>query len=254
MILIPQIYLRNGKVVVLEGTTSPLIQEDPIATAQSLKDSGAEALQVIDLGVPHVGTSPHLPILRRMRDELKLALFVGGAFKAIPSIEGFINAGFEVILLDSIAYQQPAFLADVAKKFPARIGVHIDVKANHVTIPGYAVVANKTAFDYAERFVDAGVRYLFYSEVGANGLMGEEHFERFMTLCKQVTMRIICTSEIASLADVERLTKLAIAAPRLDGLVLGKSLADGRIDLRAAVALVNDLTLASGDESTLTEM
>lgn len=254
MILVPQLYLKNGRVLLHEGTTSPLVQEDPVATAQAMKDSGAEALHIVDLGVPPVGASPHMQAIKQIHDDLGLACYVGGGFKTTQSMEPYIAAGVEIIALGSVAYQQPAFLEEACKKFPARIATHIDVKAGRVTIPGYTVVANKTAFDYAERFVEGGVRFIFYSEVGANGFIGEEHYDKISAFCKRVTARVICTSEVSSMPDIERLTRIAVGAPRLDCLVLGKSLFEGRVDLRAAVAMVSDVMLASGDESTMTEM
>ena len=254
MILIPQFYLRSGKVVLPEGTTSPTFSDDPMATAQALKDSGAEAVHIIDLGVVPVGASPHLAVIKRIHDTLGLAVYVGGGFKTVQAIDPYNEAGIELVALGSVAYQQPAFLEEAAKKFPARIATHIDVKAGRVTIPGYTVVANKTAFDYAERFIGQGVRYIFYSETGAGDLMADEHFAKLESFARKVTVRVLCTSGVASLGDVERIAKISIAAPRLDGLVLGRPLFEGRIDLRGAIAMVSDIMMAAGDESTLTEM
>lgn len=254
MILIPQFYLRGGKVVLPEGTTSPTFSDNPMKTALALKDAGAEAIHVVDLGIVPVGTSPHLAVIKQIHDTLGLAIYVGGGFKTTRAIEPYVDAGVELVALGSIAYQQPAFLEEAAKKFPARIATHIDVKAGRVTIPGYTVVANKTAFDYAERFVGQGVRYIFYAETGANDLMAEEHFAKLESFARKVTVRVLCTSGVASLADVERIAKISIGAPRLDGLVLGRPLFEGRIDLRGAVAMVSDVMMSAGDESTLTEM
>ena len=254
MILIPQIYLKNGKVLLHEGTTSPLISEDPFATARSMKDSGAEAIHIVDLGITQVGAGPHLPTIKRIHDELGLACYIGGGFKTVQAIESYISAGIEIVALGSVAYQQPAFLEEACKKFPARVATHIDVKAGRVTIPGYTVAANKTAFDYAERFVKEGVRYIFYSEVGGGGAMADEHYEKLGSFCKSVTARVVCTSEVGSLAEIERIAGISVSSPRLEGLSLGKPLFEGKFDLRSAVAMVNDIMLASGDESTLTEM
>nr|HPQ80836.1 HisA/HisF-related TIM barrel protein [bacterium] len=126
MILVPQLYLKNGKVLMHEGTTSPLFQDDPLSTARAMKDAGAEALYVMDLGVPPVGASPHLPTIKRIHDDLGLACYVTGGFKTVQSMEPYITAGVEIIALGSVAYQQPAFLDEACKKFPARIATHID--------------------------------------------------------------------------------------------------------------------------------
>lgn len=254
MILIPQIYLKNEKVVILEGTKSPIFKEDPILTMEALHDAGAEAIHVIDLGVPPVGASANLPLIKHIQDKIDIELYVGGGFKTTHAIEGYISAGVQLVILGSIAYQQPHFLEEASHKFPARVAVHIDVKSNRVTIPGYTVVANKTAFDYAEQFVGAGVRHFLYSDVGANGLMADEHYDRLEAFCKQVTARVICTSETGSLAEIIRIARLSLAAPRLDGLVLGRSVSDGRVDLRSTITMINDVMISGSDESTMTEM
>lgn len=252
MLLIPQLYLRDGAVVRREGTTSPIFQDDPFETARLMKDAGAEAISCIDLSIPPGGGGPHVPIIKRIRNELELAVQLGGTFKTPQAVEAAITAGVEMAVLDSVAYQQPKFLQEVSERFPGRIAVHIDVKAGKVTIPGYTVVANKTPLDYAERFLDAGIRYIFYSDVGADGFMAEENFQNILAFCNQVTTRIICTSEVRNLADIERLTMLG--APRLEGLVLTRALFEGRVDLRGAIAMVNDLSVGEGNEPTLTEM
>lgn len=235
-----------------EGTRSPLFREDPMATAQAMADAGVKAIHCIDLGLPPFGPSPHLSIIKNMHDELGLALYVGGGFKTLQAVENFIDAGASLIVLGSVAYQQPHFLGDIGKKLPGKIAVHIDVKSGHVTIPGYTVVANKTPFDYAEQFLASGVRYIFYSDVGADGLMDNEHLDNLVSFCNRVTARIVCTSEVSQISQIERMANLNI--PRLEGIILGRPLYEGRIDLHSAIAMVADLVLTSDEESTMTEM
>jgi len=252
MILIPQIYLKNGKVAGIEGSTSDLLSDDPIQTARAMKDAGAEAIYLIDLAVPPIGASAHLPIIKQMLTDLGLGVYVGGGFKTPQAVEAYVGAGVNLVVLGPIAYQQPAFLDDVCKKFPNKIATHIDVKGTSVTIPGYAVVTNKTAFDYAERFLESGVRYIFYSDVSANGTLKSENIDHLKEFCQKVTSRIICTTEVSNLSDIEKI--ITLSAPRLEGLVLAKSLYEDRVNLRGAIAMANDLLLASGDEATLPEI
>jgi phosphoribosylformimino-5-aminoimidazole carboxamide ribotide isomerase len=252
MILIPQIYIKNGKTVKLEGTTSAVIKDDPYETAKGFKDVGAEAIHCIDLEVPHVGISAHVPMIKKIHDDLGMAVYVGGGFKTIHAVEGYIHAGMELVAIGSVAYQQPQFLEEASKKFPARIATYIDVKNGRVTIPGYAAVTNKTALDYAARFIESGVRFIFYSDVAANGFVSDKEITNLENFCKQVTARIICTSEISGPADIEKIAKLG--TPRLDGLVLARALYEARIDLRGSIAMVNELALSIEQDVTLTEM
>jgi phosphoribosylformimino-5-aminoimidazole carboxamide ribotide isomerase len=252
MILIPQIYIRDGKVMVAQAArTSPLIHDDPVATARAMKEAGAEAIYCIDLGIPHIGASPHLPIIKRIRQELKLTTHIGGLFRSQQAIEAYIEAGADTVALGTLAYQQPAFLEQACKSFPEKIAVHIDVKGGRVTIPGYAVVTTKTAFDYAEQFLESGVSYIFYSDVGADGTITDKNLDNLVKFCRKVKARIICTSEVANLADIERISRRC--APHLEGLILAKALYEDRIDLGGAIAMVSDLLLAAANETTLTE-
>ncbi|MFA4874655.1 MAG: HisA/HisF-related TIM barrel protein [bacterium] len=251
MLLIPQIYLKNGKVAFREGTRSALFHESPLETARAMKAAGAEMMHISDLNVQTVGASPNFPHIKSIHDEAGLAIYVNGGFKTTQSVDACIAAGAEFVALGPLAYQQPAFLDELCKEFPGKIGTHIDVRGGRVTIPGYAVVTNKTAFDYAERFLDSGVRYILYSDVKADGTTGEENFKNLLEFCKKITARIICTSEVGNLADIEKIVKLS--APRLEGLILSKALDEDRIDLRSAIVMVNDLVIASGNESTIAE-
>jgi phosphoribosylformimino-5-aminoimidazole carboxamide ribotide isomerase len=252
MLLIPQIFLRNGKVILPEGTRSFLLKEDPVACADALATAGAEWIHVIDLSIPHVGQSTNLPLVKKIREQHGAQVTVGGAFRTQQAVDGYVNAGCTFVALDSVAYQQPAFLAELCKTFSGKIATHIDVKGGHVTIPGYAVVTNKSAFDYAQQFLETGVRYILYSDVRSDGTMGDENFQGVLHFCRKVMCRIVCTSEVAGLPDIERM--LGLSAPRLEGLVLNRALAEDRFDLRSAVTRISDLILAGGNDSTLPEV
>ena len=152
--------------------------------------------------------------------------------------------------MGAVAYQQPTLVEEACQKFPGKIASSIDVKGGRVTIPGWAVASNKTALDYAERFREYGIRYTFYSDVDANGQLTEKHFESTRAFCQQAHMRVIVTSDINGLNEIEKLAMLG--APGLEALVVGKSLFQGRIDLGGATAFLSDLNIAQESDTTLT--
>lgn len=252
MILIPQIYVRGKKVVSLERTVSPIYDEDPFVMASRIKDAGAEAIYIVDLGIPHLGTSENAPVIQKIKEDLGLDIFIGGGFRSVRSIEAYLAMDLKMAVLETVAYQQPQFVKEACAHFPEGIAVTINVRAGRVTIPGWTVAANKTALDYAEQFSEVGVKTFFYSDVGNDGFLGGWNLTNLLNFCKRVHKSVICTSEIKGSPDIEKLVTLG--APGLDGLVLARALYEGRLDLKAAIAFVTDLSMAKGNEPTLTEM
>lgn len=252
MILIPQIYVRGKKTVALDRTVSPIYDEDPFVMASRIKDTGAEAIYIVDLGIPHLGTSDNAPIIQKIREDLGLNVFIGGGFRSVRAIESYLAMDLKMAVLETVAYQQPAFVKEACGRFPEGIAVHINVRAGRVTIPGWTVAANKTAFDYAEQFSEVGVKTFFYSDVGNDGFLGSESITNLLNFCKRVHKSVICASEIKSSSDIEKLVTLG--APGLDGLVLARALYEGRVDLKASIAFISDLSMDKGNEPTLTEM
>jgi phosphoribosylformimino-5-aminoimidazole carboxamide ribotide isomerase len=252
MILIPQFYLKNGKVALKPGSTSPIFSEDPVATAIAMQDAGVERLHINDLSVPHVGTSPGLPAIKEIRKQTKLIVSVDGAFRTLQTVKEYLATGLEFVALGHIAYQQPQFVKELCDECKGKIAVHIDVRGGKVTIPGYAVATNKSALDYAEQFLEKGVRYILYSDTRTDGTLANENFTSTLNFCKKVNARIVCTSEVMNNEDIERI--FTLGAPRLEGLILAKSLFEDRIELRSAIVMSNDLVIASGNEATLAEI
>ncbi len=249
MLLIPQIYLKDNKVVKFEGTSSASFNEDPALLSKFFKDSGVTAVHIVDLNVPNMGASPNLPIIQKIHDEIGLAVYVGGNFKSIKAIEPFIKAKVELVILGAIAYQQPQVLTEACKNFPQRIAASIDVKAGKVNIPGWTVSANKSANDYAKNFRSAGVTFIFYSDVDNLNEISTENLQSTLNFCKDSMMRVVLTSGISDLEDIKR--TVALQAPRLEGFVLSKAFYQDKIDISGATTLIADLILNSGNELTL---
>lgn len=251
MIIIPKMYIRSRKVVSLERTSSPIYDEDPIVMARKMKQEGAEAVYIVDLGIANVGEGENLPIIKRIHDELGLKIFAGDNFKSVNAISTYIGAGVETVVMEGAAYQQPALVSEACGRFPGRIAVSIFVRSGRVTIPGWSVAANKTAIDYAEQFGKAGVDLFFYSDVGDSGFLEKESLNNLLLFCKKVRMGVICTSEVRDSSDIEKL--VILGAPGLDGMVLAHALYEGRVDLRAVVNLASDLSIAPSNEPTMQE-
>lgn len=252
MILVPQIYLKEGRAVEPEHTTFSLFNADAYAMTKAMMAIGIEAVYLTDLNISPVGQSPNLPVISKIKKDLKIKVYVTGPFRAKQSVTPYIEAGVDMIVLDTHAYQQPQIVTDACELAPQQVAVNIDVRDGRVTIPGWTVAANKTAFDYAERFRDQGVTIFFYSNTTAEGTTTDKHLMELQKFCKEVRKSVFCTNEVTSLDDVQKLVTLG--APGLVGYILGRGMYHGKIDLMGANALVADMMLDSSNEPTLQEL
>jgi phosphoribosylformimino-5-aminoimidazole carboxamide ribotide isomerase len=252
MILIPQIYLKEGRAIEPEKTAFSLFDTDAYAMAKAMMAVGTDAVYLTDLNVATVGQSPNLQIISKIKKDLKIKVYVTGPFRAKQSFPPYIEAGVDLIVLDTHAYQQPQIVEDACELAPKSVAVNIDVRDGRVTIPGWTVAANKTTFDYAERFGNQGVTVFFYSNTKADGTTTKENLNELQDFCKKVRASVFCTNEVTSLQDVQNLVTLG--APGLVGYILGRGLYQGKIDLRGANALVADMMLDSSNEPTLQEL
>lgn len=248
MQLIPKIYLKNGKAVAIEGTTSPIFLEDPVAFAENLTRLGYQHFHIVDLSVQNIGTQPHLELIKKWLAQ-KVILTLTGNFVTIQAMEQYIDSGVSLIALQAVAYQQPPFVEEACREFPERIATHIDVKAKRIIIPGWTAVSTKTAFDYAERFRDAGVKTVFYSDVDSQGTLSAENIQSTLTFCSNSMMRVFINSEVSGPDNVIALAQLG--APRIEGLILNKALYLGKIDLSSLPTQMADIAQNLGTEPTI---
>ncbi len=251
MLLIPQIYLRNNKVVAVEGMVTPLYEEDPILMCRTLKDAGAEAVYLVDLNISPLSAGPNLPVIHKIKQEVGLQLFLGDNFRSVQSIEPYVELDPKLIVLETVAYQEPGLVKESCQRYGGKIAVKIFVHAGKITIPGWAVSPTKTALDYAEQFGNMGVKSFLYSDVSEKGFLEQKNLDNILSFCKKVYSNVICTSEISNAGDIEKL--MTIGAPGLNGLVLAHSFYENRVDLRASINLVSDLSVGSSNEPTLVE-
>lgn len=224
---------------------------DAVEIAKGWADAGAELIHVIDMDAPPTGPSPNSEVLAQIAGTAKVKFEVEAAVKSIGAAEKYISAGAERITLGSIAYQKPVFLAELCKKFPKKIAVHIDVRRGKVNIKGWAVTSNKTALDYVNQFKDVGVDTIYYSDIEEEGVLKIQDFLRVQDFLKHAMIKVYHTTDVNSSNDIEQLVMLE--AYGLNGTLLSKSLYENKIDLHASISLVRDRSCGGLDEPTFTE-
>ena len=237
-ILFPAIDLKDGQCVRLvkgDMDQATVYNADPADQARQFRDLGFSWLHVVDLNGAFDGRSRNGEavdaILAAIGDDMHVQL--GGGIRDIAGIEGWLTKGIVRVILGTVAVTDPILVKAAAKAHPGRIAVGIDARAGKVAVEGWAETSDMEAIDLARRFEDAGVAAIIYTDIDRDGVLTGINWDATIALAEAVSIPVIASGGLASMADIERLT-LPDAA-RLEGAISGRALYDGRLDAKAAL-------------------
>jgi phosphoribosylformimino-5-aminoimidazole carboxamide ribotide isomerase len=239
LIVFPAIDLKGGQVVRLaEGDMdrATVYGDDPAAQAMLFANAGAGHLHVVDLDGAFAGASVNGEAVREIVRRFPGHVQLGGGIRTRASVEGWFDLGVARVVIGTAALEDPDFVRGVARDFPGGIVVAVDAKDGMVATKGWADVSTTTATDLARRFEDAGVAALLFTDVGRDGLLKGCNVEATVDLARAVSIPVIASGGLASMADIERLLQPDCAL--LAGAISGRALYDGRIDPQLALRLL----------------
>ncbi len=239
MILYPAIDLKEGRCVrLIQGdmAKAKVFGDDPAAQAASFADQGFPWLHVVDLdgafaGAPRNGAAVDA-ILARVRIPVQL----GGGIREMRTLENWLAKGVARAIIGTAAVRDPAFVREAARLHPGRIAVGIDAKDGRVAVEGWAQTSSMTAEDLGRRFEDAGVAAIIYTDIARDGILTGLNVAMTLALAEAVSVPVIASGGLASIADVHRLLQPDCAL--IAGAITGRALYDGRIDPKAALAAI----------------
>ena len=242
MIIFPAIDLKDGRCVRLkrgEMETATVFNDDPAAQARAFAGAGFEWLHCVDLNGAFEGRSANGEAVKAIRAAVKLPIQLGGGIRDMNGVEAWLAAGITRVILGTAALADPAFVRQAARTFPGRIVVGADAKGGRIATQGWAETTELTPAELGERFEDAGVAAILFTDVDRDGLMHGVNVRTTAALARAVTIPVIASGGVSGLADIKAL--LAAGEPNITGVVVGRALYDGQIDARTALELVNSV-------------
>ena len=239
MILFPAIDLKNGEAVRLEQgdmARATVFNRDPAEQARLFAAQGFEYLHIVDLDGAFAGKPLNSAAVERILAMVKIPVQLGGGIRDRVRIEGWLDKGVARVIIGTAAVRDPALVKDAAKSFPGRVAVGLDARDGKVAVEGWAKSSELTALDIAQRFEDAGVAAIVYTDIARDGMLRGLNLDATVALADAVSIPVIASGGFAALDDVHAL--LAPRAHRLAGAIVGRALYDGRLDAAAALALI----------------
>ena len=238
MIVFPAIDLKGGQVVRLaEGDMdrATVYGDNPAAQATLFADAGAEHLHVVDLDGSFAGSAQNREAVESIVAAFPGHVQLGGGIRKREDVEGWFDAGVSRIVMGSAALKDPEFVKDMAREFEGGIVVAVDAKDGMVATEGWAEVSDVPMVDLARRFEDAGVAALLFTDIGRDGLLKGVNLEATVELARQVDIPVIASGGVKGLDDIHVLS--LHAKDGIEGVITGRALYDGRLDLAAALAM-----------------
>lgn len=238
MIVYPAIDLRGGRVVrLLQGRADAetVYFHDPSAPARRWKAAGAEWVHVVDLDGAFDGASANREAVSGIL-ETGMKVQLGGGMRSIEDVDKALDAGVSRVVIGTRAAVEPQFVAELVKAFGAdRIAVGIDAKGGRVAIKGWVDTLEKDALELAREVEGYGATTIIYTDISRDGMLIGPNFEAQKAMCEAVSCRIIASGGVAYPADITRFREMAAHHANLDGVITGKALYEGKIDLHDAL-------------------
>jgi phosphoribosylformimino-5-aminoimidazole carboxamide ribotide isomerase len=236
MLLIPAIDLKDGKCVRLRQgrmEDDTVFSDDPVAVAGRWVSAGAQRLHLVDLDGAFAGIPRNGEIIHAIRQAYPMVhIQVGGGIRDEETIQGYLDAGVDYVIIGTKAVSEPHFVRDIAVEFPNRIIVGLDAKDGKVAIDGWSKLSRHDVIDMAQKFENDGVEAIIYTDISRDGMMGGVNIEATARLARAIQIPVIASGGITNMNDIRALGE--IAGDGVMGAITGRAIYEGTLDFEEA--------------------
>jgi len=208
----------------------------PVEQAKKYKDSGFKNLHIVDLDGALTGKTVNLDIIHEIVTKFDLKIEVGGGIRSFESIQKYLDAGVEKVILGSAAIKDKIFLKDACEKFPNKIALGLDAKDGYLSVSGWKENSNQLTLDYLKKVNDYGASRLIYTDINRDGMKQSPNFEETAKIADNSSCPVIISGGVSSIDDIKKAKELN--NKNIEGIIVGKAIYDGDIKLEE---LANEL-------------
>ncbi|QEW05122.1 1-(5-phosphoribosyl)-5-[(5-phosphoribosylamino)methylideneamino]imidazole-4-carboxamide isomerase [Nitrincola iocasae] len=246
MLIIPAIDLKDGKCVRLRQgrmDDSTVFSDNPVDMAAKWVDAGCRRLHLVDLNGAFAGEPVNGEIVKAIAQAYPdLPIQIGGGIRTAETIEAYLNAGVEYVIIGTKAVKEPAFVTEMCKRFPSHIIVGLDAQDGYVATDGWAEVSSVKATDLAIQFRNDGVSSIVYTDISRDGMMQGVNVEATVALAQDAGIPVIASGGVTDIEDIRRLA--AVADKGILGAITGRAIYEGTLDVAEAQILSDQLCKA----------
>ena len=241
MIIIPAVDIKDGRCVrLIQGRkdAETVYSNDPVQMANKWKNQGAEMIHVIDLDGAFQQYPQNTDAIQKMVEQLDIPVQVGGGIRDEKTIRQYIEIGVERVIIGTEAIKNPKLVKKACKTFPGQIVVAIDARRGMVAIEGWTQTTPMKAIDLAKRFEDSGVAAINFTDIDKDGMQTGPNIEETRRIAEAISIPVIASGGVSTIDDIKNL--LPLNAMGITGIIIGKALYSGSLNLRDAITLTKD--------------
>jgi phosphoribosylformimino-5-aminoimidazole carboxamide ribotide isomerase len=240
MMIIPAVDIKDGRCVRLqqgEMDRETVFSNNPALMAQRWQEAGAELLHLVDLNGAIDKKPKNLTTIQAILDAVHIPVQLGGGIRDMDTIATYIDKGVSRVVLGTEAIRNPDLIIQAALRFPERIVVGIDARNGFVAIEGWTETTGTTAIDLARRFENVGLAAINFTDIHRDGMQTGPNLEATRRLAEAVSIPVVASGGVSTIEDIKNLLRLESAG--VQGVITGKALYNGSLDLKEAIALAN---------------
>ena len=233
MFLYPAIDLVQGKAVRLykgDYAQMTVYSENPLAVAKDFQAAGAKHIHLVDLEGAKSGMPENLGTIQKIAGGTDLFVEVGGGIRNMKTVEQYLSAGVDRVILGTAAVTDPDFLKAALRKYGEKIAVGVDLKDGYVAIKGWTEKSSLTAREFFDQLESLGVKTVICTDIARDGVMQGTNLSMYRELFAAYSMDLIASGGVSTLEDVKALRDM-----NLHGAIIGKAYYIGAIDLKEAI-------------------
>jgi phosphoribosylformimino-5-aminoimidazole carboxamide ribotide isomerase len=238
MLIIPAVDIKNGKCVrLLQGRMDDetVYSDDPRAMAAKWTRLGAQLIHVIDLDGAFAKVPQNTGSIRKILQTVKVPIQLGGGIRTEETVHMYLEMGVKRVIIGTGAIKEPDFVKKVCKTYPGQIVVGIDARNGKVAIDGWTQTTRIEAMELAKEFEDCGVAAINFTDIHRDGMQTGPNLNATLRLAEAVSIPVVASGGVSSIEDIKNLLPLEKAG--VAGVIIGKALYSGKLDLKEALDL-----------------
>jgi len=234
MKIFPAIDIKDKKCVRLvkgDFNNKTEYEISPVDQASKYKDHGFKNLHIVDLDGALAGETINLDIIEDIVTKFDIKVEIGGGIRNFESIQKYVDAGVEKVILGSAAIKDKNFLGEACKKFSGQIALGLDAKDGYLSFSGWKESSNQLTLDYLKEVNDYGVSRLIYTDINRDGTKQSPNFEETQKVADKSKCPVVISGGVSSINDIKKAKSLK----NIEGIIVGKAIYDGDIKLKELV-------------------